>query len=288
MSIELKLEEVEHHVDGRGRSSEVKPIPRFSNLSFSPIVFDYLPSQDRIDSNLLIFFHGLGDTQIPFTRLGPSLKLPQTAILSLRAFERVPLLDEQAFQWWSSFDPLTGSTTISNPNPTLTLDRLMEILRTLTSPEIGWRPDSIHLFGYGQGGSCAVELGLRWSTTSHRDLPPDDHRSIPSNLASIVSISGPLVSLPTISIDRRSHTPVLLWLQKDEDPSGSSRRAFDRAFRSVQLHLTPHSSLTTRMPTSPSDWQPILRFWSQVLKIRHPWELDRSNDPTPTYKVRTT
>jgi hypothetical protein len=107
-----------------------KPIPKLNEVEFS-----YSPSPDGIDSNLLIFFHGLGqypsvdlirqtvspnvayqlkwvttgDTFKPFAQLGKSLNLPQTAILSLQAPTQIPLLEEPAFQWWESFDNLGES-----------------------------------------------------------------------------------------------------------------------------------------------------------------------------------
>lgn len=50
---------------------------------------------------------GLGDSVVPFEKLGQQLNLPQTAVLSVQAPERVPfLLDEECFQWWPSFDQL--------------------------------------------------------------------------------------------------------------------------------------------------------------------------------------
>ena len=83
-----------------------KPSPKSSKL---PGQFFYAPSDDGTDENLLILLHGLGlsenhqygicsgrdltiiltgDTHIPFSKLGKSLKLPQTAILALRAPEQ--------------------------------------------------------------------------------------------------------------------------------------------------------------------------------------------------------
>jgi len=47
-----------------------------------------------------------GDTAAPFAHLGKSLNLPQTAILSLKAPERIPLLEEEAYAWWDSFDEM--------------------------------------------------------------------------------------------------------------------------------------------------------------------------------------
>ena len=87
----------------------VKPSPKNSKV---PGQFFYAPSDDGTDENLLILLHGLGtlvrqlptfgsgceklmvfvtspgDTHIPFSKLGKSLKLPQTAVLALRAPEQ--------------------------------------------------------------------------------------------------------------------------------------------------------------------------------------------------------
>ncbi len=83
----------------------VKPIPKNSAI---PVPFTYIPSDDGTDENLLIILHGLGnylrrpesprldihtirstgDTHVPFAKMGRQLKLPQTAILSLRAPEQ--------------------------------------------------------------------------------------------------------------------------------------------------------------------------------------------------------
>lgn len=43
-------------------------------------------------------------THEPFFKLGKSLNLPQTAILSIRGPKRIPLLEEDAFAWYESFD----------------------------------------------------------------------------------------------------------------------------------------------------------------------------------------
>lgn len=96
----------------------------------------YAPPRDGVESNLLVLFHGLGesafgtvtfarvglvahfepappplppragDTAKPFAQLGRSLNLPQTAVLALQAPKQIPLLEEEAYQWWDSFDQL--------------------------------------------------------------------------------------------------------------------------------------------------------------------------------------
>jgi hypothetical protein len=60
----------------------VKPRPRASAI---PCQFHYAPSADGTDENLLVLLHGLGDTHLPFAKLGRSLSLPQTAVLALCA-----------------------------------------------------------------------------------------------------------------------------------------------------------------------------------------------------------
>lgn len=49
---------------------------------------------------------GVGDTLDSFDVMAKSLKLLQTACLSLQAPTQLPLLEEAAFQWWHSFDEL--------------------------------------------------------------------------------------------------------------------------------------------------------------------------------------
>jgi hypothetical protein len=220
--------------------------------------------------------------------------------MSLRAFERVPFLEEEAYQWWESFD-MTG-TPVLHPNPSSTLIKLIAMLDRLTTEEIGWKPEDIHLFGFAQGASCLSELALLWTRSRPTAAP----------LASIVSVSGPLLSLPTIPTSRRSPTPVLLWTRRGEDDPGKWRAGFERGFQSVQPFLAPRAS-QEQMPMTPQEWKPILelgcfqnlfvrlwsmdfdqslifflcRFWSKLLKSRHPWELnDRNTEDSSTYEVR--
>ncbi|KAG8974694.1 hypothetical protein FRB90_009719, partial [Tulasnella sp. 427] len=65
-------------------SPKIKPRPKPGDVPFE---FAYFPSDDGTDENLLILLHGLGDTHLPFAKLGKSFKLPQTATLALRASE---------------------------------------------------------------------------------------------------------------------------------------------------------------------------------------------------------
>ncbi|KAK4698679.1 hypothetical protein P7C70_g7594, partial [Phenoliferia sp. Uapishka_3] len=239
--------------------------PTFPSLSFT-----YAPAADR-DTNLLILFHGLGDTRAPFSSLAKSLNLPQTATLSLQGPQRVPLLEEEAYQWWPSFDEL--GELIANPNPTPTLTTLTAFLTYLTSSTpagLGWPPSSIHFFGFAQGGSCAAQLALAWSL-----LPPAASRSASHDLGTLVTISAPLLSHPTVTY--KSQTKTLVVLRKGEERSvgvGSYRKGFENV-QEVTL------ARGEGMPRGRQEWEEIMRFWAANLGNRSAIEFEKG-----VYEVR--
>jgi len=250
----------------------VKPSPTSSKL---PGELFYAPSDDGTDENLLILLHGLGDTHIPFSKLGKSLKLPQTAILALRAPEQVPFLYEESYQWFTSFDEL--GEIIERPNPTPALQYLSKIIDHLIN-DCAWPMNHIHLFGFAQGGSVAAEFVLDlWKQQQLRikKLVVDsnfnkslEQESVPLvSLGSIVTVSGPLLSYPTIST--LCPTPILVAHRSPPSdmalPTGAFT-AFIKAFGSVT-----ESKMETKgmgMPASKQEWDPIMRFWSQHLVRR--------------------
>lgn len=86
------------------QSANSNPAPQKNAPSrggLTGLEFTYTPSSDGVDENLLILLHGLGmwyrtsayqsiftrvgDTHVPFAKLGQNLRLPQTATLALRA-----------------------------------------------------------------------------------------------------------------------------------------------------------------------------------------------------------
>jgi predicted esterase len=96
-----------HVQAGSSSEPECKRAPDLSIVD-ERLIGTYQPSDTRLDANLLVLLHGLGDTQEAFFRLGRSLNLAQTAVLALRAPFPVPLLDG-AYQWTAdSFDTMTG------------------------------------------------------------------------------------------------------------------------------------------------------------------------------------
>ncbi|KZT57901.1 hypothetical protein CALCODRAFT_495548 [Calocera cornea HHB12733] len=226
-----------------------------------PLTYAYTPSNDGTDENLLILLHGLGDTELPFANLGRSLKLPQTATLSLRAPIRIPFLEEEAFQWYPSFDPL--GDLLERPDPTGALDILVFTLEKLVK-ECGWPINRIHLFGFAQGGSVAAEVALRiWK---ERTFTSEGETIQRLGLASVVTVSGPLLSHPTFTPP--SSTPILVFHRLSPSPSAlhvSALGSFRKGFGRVQeVKITGGEG----MPRSRQEWEPIMRFWSEVLEKR--------------------
>ncbi|KAF8556589.1 hypothetical protein OG21DRAFT_596365 [Imleria badia] len=243
-------------------SPRTKPAPKSTKI---PLVFSYTPSDDGTDENLLILLHGLGDTHTPFAKLGRSLHLPQTAILALRAPEQIPYLYEPAFQWYTSFDPL--GEIIERPDPTPALNVMDNVLDHLNM-ECTWPPNRIHLFGFGQGGSVVAETTLAWwkkelaRTKTTSDI---EHKSVPSprHLASVASISGPLLSYPTLATP--CPTPLLLFSRGSvaNDVSTSFSKGFTRIRHVVKSDVQGEETMPRR-----DEWQPVMQFWSEMLGRR--------------------
>lgn len=229
------------HVKPAAKATEPaqKPIPELNKCS-SKLDWRYSASADGMDSNLLIFLHGLGDTHQPFYNLGQSLKLPQTAILSLRAPEHVPLLPEEAYQWYTSFDEL--GELISKPNPTAALDLIKRIIMYLHK-ECGWPAHALHFFGFAQGGSIAAESVLALSTDN----------ADPLSLGSLVTVDGPLLSFPTPSA--LSPTPILVWRKASNSITAAG--PFKKGFKSVGEHTA--QGIGQGMPSNQAEWFPIMK-----------------------------
>ncbi|KAF8556587.1 hypothetical protein OG21DRAFT_1408810 [Imleria badia] len=245
------------------KTQVTKPAPKSTKI---PVVFSYTPSDDGTDENLLILLHGLGDTHTPFAELGQSLHLPQTAILALCASEQVPYLYKPAFQWYASFDSL--GEIIERPDPTPALDVMAHVLDHLIT-ECVWPPNRIHLFGFGQGGSVAAEATLaRWKKELSRTKTTSDTEQklvlSPRHLASVASISGPLLSYPTLATP--CPTPFLLFSRGSvaKDVSTSFSKGFTRVRHVVKSGVQGEET----MPRREDEWQPVMQFWSEMLGRR--------------------
>ncbi|TRM70175.1 hypothetical protein BD626DRAFT_476524 [Schizophyllum amplum] len=238
------------HITEASASPKVKPQPSSAKTS---VPFTYFPSDDGTDENLLIILHGLGDTHVPFAHMGKQLKLPQTAVLALRAPQQIPFMDAESYQWYPSFDPL--GELINDPDPTTGLDVLARLVEHLTG-DCAWAPHQLHFFGFAQGGSLAAEFGLRWWR---------EHPGAAGRLGSIVTVSAPLLSYPTLS--QPSPTPVLVLHTPAAKGSPFTKEAvvaYKKGYGVMKEQITGRAG----MPASREEWEPIMRFWSEHLGRR--------------------
>ncbi|KAI0922696.1 hypothetical protein AcV5_009598 [Taiwanofungus camphoratus] len=229
-----------------------KKPPQVSSI---PVPFTYSASDDGTDENLLVLLHGLGR----------QLKLPQTATLALRAPEQIPYLYEQAFQWYTSFDPL--GELIDRPNPTPALDLISRVLDHLVQ-DCAWPPQRIHFFGFAQGGSVAVEFGLKWwkGELQKQKEQQSTEPYVLRPLGSIVSVSGPLLSYPTLSTT--CPTTLLVFHRPSPAESALPSGAIT-AFKKAYSHLVEvKMGGGDGMPRSRDEWEPIMRFWNERLGRR--------------------
>ncbi|KAL5526495.1 SAC7 [Sanghuangporus sanghuang] len=247
-------------------SPRVKPAPSKDAI---PVPFDYAASDDGMDENLLILLHGLGDTHIPFGKLGRQLHLPQTATLALRAPQQIPYLEEGAYQWYPSFDDL--GETIVHPNPEAGVSLLRNVISHLTST-CSWKTQQIHLFGFAQGGSVALETCISIWKSRPRLLPggtqSDEEAEANATLGSVISVGGPLLlhhaistpcATPLLFLHRAP--PSALALDGSGTPLASLRKLFGK-FREVKL------GSGESMPASREEWVPVMEFWSERLVRR--------------------
>ncbi|TCD71016.1 hypothetical protein EIP91_000514 [Steccherinum ochraceum] len=257
------------------RESAISSSPRTKqppNAKAIPVPFEYTASDDGTDENLLVLLHGLGDTHIPFAKLGKQLKLPQTATLALRAPEQIPYLYEQAYQWYESFDLL--GEMLERPNPTSALDLLTKVLAHLTET-CHWPPDRIHFFGFAQGGSVACEVAVKWwraqlekqqKSRIQSEEASNQDVVTPKAIGSIVTIAGPLLSYPTLQT--LCPTPLLVLHRPSPAQTSlpaSALTAYKKAFSNVSEVKLPKGE---GMPRSREEWEPIMRFWSEKLSRR--------------------
>lgn len=210
-----------------------------SQRDFRHARFEYIPSSDGVDANLIIYLHGLGDNISQFINLSKKLHLPQTASLVLEGPVPVPFFDE-ARMWYQSFDML--GNLIQNPDPRVALNLLNDLIHTLTS-RFGWDTRNIHLFGFAQGGSVAVEYARLYNIT----------------LGSVVNVLGPLLSYATGS--SKSETPICIFTRPSRNVLDSSN--FNKAF--VDVRIFEGDKPGDEMPKDPQEWSGILKFWSDTL-----------------------
>lgn len=178
---------------------------------------------------------------------------------------RIPYLlpsDPPAYQYFPLYTLL--GEPISAPNPTAVLERLVSMLKYLVN-ECQWPEDRIHLFGFGQGGSVAIELARSWAREQMNAGSKSNTGS--GTLASVTTVSGPLLSHPTPNA-KPSLTPLLIVHRPRSNESGltgADVRALKKVFGGRVVVEEIGDDGKEGMPASRNEWLGIMRFWADVL-----------------------
>ena len=161
--------------------------------------FIFRHSHDSIDENLIIFLHGAGDNHLPFDKLFQTMKLPQTASLSLSASMKMALPDSSSLlsksksnstfvqlpfglghTWFEEMDYTVTGDTLPNDHPrrlqsvghaVSAMDILLSSLTDHSNNESSyWLPERIFLFGFSAGACLAMETCRLWKLRRHVPL----------------------------------------------------------------------------------------------------------------------
>ncbi|CEG73761.1 hypothetical protein RMATCC62417_09080 [Rhizopus microsporus] len=227
--------------------------------------FDYSPSQDGIDHNLLILLHGLGDSKTPFTRLGQQLKLPQTAIISIQGPEEVPYLDG-CFQWFPSFNLLTGELLPPGHPEKMkgllnTRSKINKLLEHLIN-DCNWNPPNIFLFGFSQGGTVALDIALFGKVR---------------NLGGIISISGYLLEEQSTDSRIDEGYPGYILITQGERDETMNKPIAETKFKQIKKLCSSSAEVSQAfipnkghtMPSTEQEWRLIHTFFGKNMPRRN-------------------
>jgi hypothetical protein len=91
-------------VSGQDGGRRRKPPPTAALLPglLAKAPWEYVPSPDGVDENLLLLLHGLGDRPSAFAQLARSMALPQMAALAMGGPQEVPF-SEGGRSWYTVF-----------------------------------------------------------------------------------------------------------------------------------------------------------------------------------------
>ncbi|KAF2153412.1 alpha/beta-hydrolase [Myriangium duriaei CBS 260.36] len=217
------------------------------NLSITPAPNGQPPT------NILILLHGLGDTHLPFTKLGTQLNLPNTACIAITAPNALPF-ETTSYHWCDDviFDSSTnGLDPDGGFKGTTTLLRL--IIDEGLLERCGYRPRDIVLFGFGQGGMAALNTAVVY----------------PKELSGVISIGGSLPAEAPASSDPKCKTPIIVCSGKESrwvTPGAEERLKHNFEHVKISTYLRVGDT----MPKDRDEMMPIMQFLASRLRTPAP------------------
>ncbi|KAJ1915966.1 hypothetical protein IWQ60_008264 [Tieghemiomyces parasiticus] len=263
----------------------VQPIDRSPRASeFPGLQFEYRPSPDGHNHNLLILFHGLGDTPANFIQAAIAYHIPQTALLAVAGPAPIPYFPEGT-GWFPAFDVHGDPLPAGHPDRIRGLKGTREWLARLISSYLcdtkGWRPEEIFLFGFSQGGTAALDLALCGSpvagtlggVVSVSGLPVDE---------ALQTWRGTATSKPLFEVPAAIPTPILITCgtadaQIPVSKAETTVTVMKEHLKACRIELLRLPNKGHTMPQSEREIRAILEFLAQHLRLR---DLALAKDPT--------
>ncbi|KAL3790626.1 hypothetical protein ACHAW5_004193 [Stephanodiscus triporus] len=249
----------------------------------------YQHSPDGVDENLLIFFHGAGDSHLPFDALGRRMALPQTATLSISASISLRSIGESnlgksstfvelpfglGHTWFEEMDYECSGETLPTDHPrrSKSMNRALEMLYPLLcsltdqgAPEPTWIPERVFLLGFSAGACLAMEMCRMWMDEGK--MPLGGAICIAGGIQTKEAVSS--VSGLTDSKQQKQPTDVLIIAGGDDSiyPTKAAKMSKQLYHQSkVQIHVQKgkgHSMLGSK-----DEMQVVMEFLSKRLVRR--------------------
>ena len=256
----------------------------------SPQKYKYQHSHDSVDENLLIFFHGAGDSHVPFDALGRQMALPQTATLSISASISLRSTGESAkalkfvelpfgfgHTWFEELDyESTGETLPTNhPRRVKSLNHALEALYPLlcsltdqSSPESKWIPERIFILGFSAGACLGMEMCRMWMDEGR--MPLGGAICIAGGIQSGGNVAGgsrKFIQGSTGSTQQQKQPTDVLIITGDDDlvyPPEAAQQS-TRLYHSSKVQIHVQKGKGHSMIGSKDEMQVIMDFLSKRL-----------------------
>ena len=245
-------------------------IPRaedFAPLTPNLSVSLHFPSPPESTTAILILFHGLGDSEIPFSSFARNVNLPGVLAISVRGVNPLPpaLLGEpldsgppRNFHWGDDINLTPHADGLdADPGFTKASDLILNrLIKGTLVDQCGWEMSDILFFGFGQGGALALGLASKI-----RDTDPS------KSFKGVVSIGGalPASMIPSVSGKPKAKTPVLVCHGQaceaiDEDGMDVVKREFS------DVREVAWKKADSSMPSNRDEMLPIMQFFAERLR----------------------
>jgi predicted esterase len=205
-------------------------------------------------TNVLILLHGLGDTNVSFTKLGQQLNLPETACIALQAPNGL-LFDIGGFQWGDDLvmDQSNGELDMDTGFKSATRLILERVIREGLMGKCGYTAREIIIFGFAQGGMAGLHAAAEFEG---------------SELGGVVSVGGALsLSLSLKSMEKKSKTPVLVCrASRGSKVTDSAVTKMRDVFENVELKDWKRNG--DGMMSNREEMMPIMQFFARRLLSR--------------------